>query len=235
MSDSLRPAELRELDELIPPPMRPWQKLLIALVLIGLGIGWMVLYIGGWVVPRNPSDGYYGAQFHVADREEGLLGLRLTVPNHGRRDLRLTDVEFDAPGVEVVRVEVIDIPRPDPVAEPVQDGTPRAVQPVDLDAYYATEPAVPFPVDLPATDTSDRDEDAHVIIWLRPTSCVDPSVPWGKVSITLDFGEGAFPPLSKTYRGEWEAWSPGELMTVYDGSTSIRGEGPLSLACEVAR
>ena len=90
------------------------------------------------------------------------------------------------------------------------------------------------------------DRTATIVVWFRPTECVDPPGPWGTVDATIDFGVGAFPPFSNTI-----SLSQDPIVSVDPDATSVNGgdvmmlrnvdgsfvevSGPLAGACEVLR
>lgn len=200
--------ELAALDQLIPAPITPNRRLLVAVALIAAAMlaAW---FIGaGYLFPRPgahiKSPGLSGNDIAL-DIERDVLGFGVYLYNEGGRDLRLTDIAFDVAGIELVDVEVD--------------------QPIAFDGSLAHGHDLPYmpscpygvrndgvcgmgvglrgngralPVVVPATSETA----IHVVLWVRPTDCalVEPSE--GIMEATVDFGASSIPPFSITERLE---------------------------------
>jgi hypothetical protein len=216
----------RQLDQLIPPPLSTLRKFAIGSSLLLLAVGVTMLNYGGYVVPRPfDSASFSSGSSLVVDRELGLVAARVMIPNFSQRTVRVTAVEWDAPGAELVRAElVIDA---DGLGADDTDGSAESV-------------ATPWPnqseasLALPAS--IDPGERAFLVLWFRPLECTDSAAPWGVAEPTFDFGEGAFPPISRTIRIEEDpVWENEESIGVLDAGEWISSTGPLAVACEVLR
>lgn len=199
----------KQLDVLIPPPLRPLRKLATSVVLLALAAAFTYSNVEGLIYPRPFADSSWSTGIHlVADPEQGMVAAFVGVPNGSGRDVRLTGIVFDAPGAELIDVVFVDS-----VGDPPTSGTA-----------------------LPAT-IEGGDRDGGVWIWFKPTSCVDPGEGWGFAEATFDFGARAFPPLSRTHRISSDPvrkYSDGSTsIRVLGTNEFIQGSGPLAIACEV--
>ncbi len=208
------------LDALIPPPLGPWRKLAASVLLISLAIGVTSANLTGLLYPRP----FVGSSFNtggpmVLDIERNAIGAYVEVPNLSSRDLRITNVTFDAPGAELVDVVF--------------------TSDYDRDVLRGIE-TQPLPVMIPTNDGL-GDVNGGIWVFFRPTTCDNPvgdaNGQWGFAAVTFDFGDGAFPPLSATHVVGDEVWSDnGGTTTVrLPSGEFVSGDGPLSLACEVLR
>ena len=213
-TDEAEPRSLTDqpLDALIPAPMSMGRKFVISVILVVVAIAFTTANVTGLLVPR-PFDGvsFSTGGAMILDTERNAVGAFVAIPNNSNRDVRLTSVDFDAPGAELV--DVVYTP----------DFDRRSLDGTDLPATISTE-------DTPGID-------GGIWVLFRPTTCEDPTGSWGFANVTFDFGDGAFPPVSATERVEDEVWSEGQSFIQVERAdgTFVEGHGPLSLACEVLR
>jgi hypothetical protein len=223
-----------QLDALIPRSGPSWLRLLSSAAIVAAGVGLAFLLATGRVYPRPTTSGTWSSGFPlVADRDQGLVMATVTLPNWSGRDVRVTAVEFDAPGTRLVEARA-EIQPPSSVAdEAVTDEAVTVTDDTPADLLgEATNRSVPLPVVVPAGGT------ATLRIWFEPLDCGPVDSPWGVAEVNLDFGEGAFPPFSRTLRldddpvhDEGNGWQTVALV----GNRSIEGDGPLSASCEALR
>ncbi len=195
-----------QLDALIPPPTSAGKKLVLSVSLLALAATFAWANISGYLIPRPFDNSSWSSDRpFLVDGERGAVGAYVWLPNYSGRDVRITDVSFDAPGAELVHVDLVH---------------------EDTTAIDAGEP-------LPAILERDNNDTA-LRVWFKPTSCVDGDAPWGVVTVTMDFGDGALPPFSRTVRiGEDPVWDESNTPTAKVGDRYVNGAGPLALACEV--
>lgn len=206
------------LDELIPRPAPMWRRALGGGLLIGAIACVSLLWLNGYLVPRPFADTDFGgsstfwdvgdlasveltqspgSQLSGADQAPVLM-MRRTFRNLSSRTVRLTDISIDAFGVELLQSKARVQPPPDPGdCETSADGT-TTVCSVSENAGYDPRVAPPDAQLLPLLIEPDVEVDFYV--WLRPYGCPNPppiTYPWGDVTMTFDFGEGAFPPVAR--------------------------------------
>lgn len=224
------------LDELIPPPAGPIKTLAISATFVGAAIAVTVLTIGGSVYPR-PTFGasFSSGSYLEVDQARDAVSATVMLPNYGSRSVRITDIGFDGPGADLVDVGVYL----EPVYETQTSDSGEESSPA-TPLVTRGEAAMPLPFVVPAGRT------AMIVVWYRPTECVDQSGPWGIVDATVDFGDGAFPPFSNTFRLGQDAIAFVDLdaTTENGGDTVILREvdgsftevsGPLAGACEALK
>jgi len=220
------------LDQLIPPPMSWVPKLLVSGGLIALAVAAAFLNIGGYLIPapfKNIS--FSSGTPLIVDTDRGLIGAQVMIPNNSRRDVRVVEVRLDSPGAELVDASLII--EPDDRSQAT--GDTREVVASAAEFFYPLGAALRLPTFIGAGET------AFLIVWFQPLECVDRAGPWGFAEVTFDFGEGSFPPLSKTQRVDSDPiWDGEEALTVVDddhflGGSDPSGSGPLALACEVLK
>lgn len=228
------------LDELIPRPAGPFTTLAVSLAVVGLAAVVAVLTIGGYLYPRPTFGSSFGSGSHLeVDQERDAVSATVMLPNDGNRAVRITEISFEGPGAELVDVGVILEPPFDTQSqgEPVIEeyATEAAVPPT-----RSGRGSVPLPVMVPP------DQTATIVVWFRPTECVDQPGPWGFVDATIDFGADAFPPFSNTI-----SLSQDPIASVDPDATSVNSgdvvmlrnadgsfvevSGPLAGACEALR
>ncbi len=224
------------LNELIPPSVGPLRTLLVSAPLVGVAIAIAVLTIGGYVYPRPTFGGSFNSGSYLeVDENRDAVSATVMLPNYRSRDVRITDITFDAPGAELVDVGAYLEP---PFESSSSDG--------DLESSPATpmltrdEATRPLPLVVPAGRT------AMLVVWFRPIDCIDQPGPWGVVDARVDFGEGAFPPFSNTVHlaqdpvavvdPDATADNGGDtvMLREADGSFTVVS-GPLAGACEALR
>ncbi len=161
------------------------------------------------------------------------------MPNNGNRAVRITDISFDGPGAELVEVGVILQPpyetrsQSEPVIEEQRTEATIPLSPNGLGA-------APLPVIVPPDRTT------TIVVWFRPTECVDQPGPWGTVDATIDFGADAFPPFSNTISltqhpiafvdPDATPANGGDTLMLRDVDGSFTEvSGPLAGACEALR
>jgi len=223
------------LDQLIPPPMSWAPKLLVGGGLITLAVAVTFLNIGGYLIPAPFKNvNFSSAGPLIVDSDRGLIGARVMIPNNSRRDVRVVEVSLDSPGAELVEASLIF--EPDDRNQAVGDSLEVVALP-GAD-FYPTGVARVVPSSIGAGET------AFLLLWFRPSECVDRDGPWGFAEVTFDFGEGAFPPFAKTQRVDSDpVWDGDEALTVVVDDEFLAGSdlpdlpaaGPLALACEVLR
>ncbi|MCP4965576.1 MAG: hypothetical protein GY926_10095 [bacterium] len=212
MVQVVRPVEEdieRQLDQLIPPPLSRPSKLLVGSLLLLLAGVIAYLNLGGYIVPQPFNGISFGSSSQMAlDESRGLVSATVLIPNNSDRTLRVTSVTLDAPGAELVDVQIL-----------------REGEHVGRDPDSGQLPVVLRPGD-----------GARLVLWVRPLSCKDVAPPWGVASATFDFGDGAFPPFASTIRIEDDPiWEEGDQPAVRIADEFLQGTGPLSLFCEVLR
>lgn len=218
------PSASSSLDVLVPPPMSIRRRLTVGAIVVAVATAIAVGHLGGWFVPRPVDGASFGSDSALrVDRERGLVAAHVLLPNVSRRTVRVTDVSLDAPGVRLVAVEAT---RP----------TDRTLARADGDGGVSTglgtdtAPSRPLPVRIPPGEQVD------LILWLRPETCGRVSAPWGVASATVDFGEGAVPPVSRTVvLREDPIWSGGMVRASTGSERDELAGSPLSLVCEVLR
>lgn len=228
------------LDELIPRPAGPFKTFAVSVTVVGVAIAVTVLTIGGYLYPRPTfgSSSGSGSDLEV-DQARDAVSATVILPNFSNRAVRITGISFDGAGAELVDVGVIL----DPPYDTQSQGEPVIEE-------YTTEENVPLPrnergaAPLPVMVPPDRT--ATIVVWFRPTECVDQPGPWGTVDATIDFGADAFPPFSNTI-----SLTQDPIASVDPDATSVNGgdvlmlrnvdgsfievSGPLAGACEALR
>ncbi len=230
------------LDELIPPSAGPIKTLVASAAVVGVAIASTVLIMGGYVYPRPTFGSSFSSwSFLEVDPARNAVSATVMMPNNSSRSVRITDIAFDGPGADVVDVGVVL----DPPYE-TQASAADVVVEADVESSVGTpvltrdQAAEPLPFVVPAGRT------ATIVVWFRPTDCIDQPGPWGLVDATVDFGDGAFPPFSKTVSlhedpvafidPDANADSGGESMMMQGMDGSMREiSGPLAGACEALR
>ena len=224
------------LDELIPPPAGAITTLAISATVVGVAIALTILTIGGYLYPR-PTFGssFSSGSYLEVDDARHAVSATVMMPNNGHRAVRITDVAFDGRGAELIDVGVVI--QPPPETQPSGSG---AVVSVGAALAPRGEATMSLPAVVPAGQV------ATIVVWFRPTSCVDRAGPWGTVDATVDFGDGAFPPFSNTVSlaedpitvvgpdATSENDSDLVMFRHADGSFST-ATGPLAGACEALR
>lgn len=228
------------LDELIPRPAGPFKTFAVSVTAVGVAIAITVLTIGGYLYPRPTFGSSFGSGSNLeVDQARDAVSATVMFPNFSNRAVRITGISFDGPGAELVDVGVSLDPPYDTQSqgEPViEEQTTQASVPLPRNGRGVA----PLPVMVPP------DRTATIVVWFRPTECVDPPGPWGTVDATIDFGVGAFPPFSNTI-----SLSQAPIVSVDPDATSVNGgdvmmlrnvdgsfvevSGPLAGACEVLR
>lgn len=228
------------LDELIPRPAGPFKTLAVSVTVVGVAIAVTVLTIGGYLYPRPTFGSSSGSGSNLeVDQARDAVSATVILPNFSHRAVRITGISFDGAGAELVDVGVIL----DPPYDTQSQGEPVIEE-------YTTEAAVPLPrnghgaAPLPVTVPPDRT--VTIVVWFRPTECVDQPGPWGTVDATIDFGADAFPWFSNTISltqdpialvdPDATSANGGDVLMLrnVDGSvTEI--SGPLAGACEALR
>ncbi len=244
------PDELGDrLDQLIPPPMSEGRKLLAGTSLVVLAAGFTFLNFGGYLWPR-PTAGtsYSSGRLLEADGERGVTVARVMLPNNSGRAIRITDVALDAPGAELVEVRVLIEPPLDR-----RGGTPaREDRGYSAGEAGGVDTSAATPVDESELDTAaalpvtvQPGETAFLALWFDPLDCSNaPEADrwegegrtWGVADVRLDFGDGAFPPLSRWLRLDQDPIGEnGVESSILIGDELVTGAHPLDVACEVAR
>ncbi len=210
------------LDQLIPPPFTLGRKLAVGTALLGLAVAFTVLNVGGYLFPRPFDGSSFGSGGHLTvDRASGLVAARVMIPNDSQRTVRVVAVTLDAPGAELVDVEVAI----ETEGEVIDFGDGR----VSIGAR-PNETAFALPASIGAG------QHAFLILWFRPLDCEDGAPPWGIVSATYDFGDDAFPPFARTVRVDQDPiWEGEEPFSARIGDQFLDGTGPLAVACEALR
>jgi hypothetical protein len=219
----------RRLDQLIPASQPSFLRLLVSVAIVGMAVAFAALNLGGWFYPRPTALVSYssgGPMWTDPDRE--LVAAQVHLPNRSRRDLRVTDIGFDAPGARLVAVDIY--------LPPPNDGDEIDGVATDSgDTAWPWRRSIDERVTLPVTVPSRRD--AWLIVWFEPETCQDAHGTWGVVEATLDFGQGAFPPISRTLAladdPVFDTFD--DTATVVAGDDVVSADGPLAAACEAIR
>ncbi len=208
------------LDQLIPRPGPPWRRFALGITLtatvVAAGLSWST----GLVAP-NPTAriSYGGSQPLTYVAERNAVAVSLHMPNRSRRDIRLTGITLDAPGVRLVEVGATL----DPVASASEeDCTTQGGRTECVSQATLVDPADygPWPrsvSSLPFTVPAGQDLRLHLLV--DPTSCQGPDMlPWGQIDATFDFGDGAFPGWSRTIRLQNPLAATDNDLTLADGT-----------------
>ena len=209
--------------------------------MVAAGLSWSM----GLVAP-NPTAriSYSGGQQLTYVAERNAVAVSLHLPNRSRRDIRLTGITLDAPGVRLIEAGATLDPVT-PAGEEdctTQGGRTDCVSqaiPVDPDDYGPWPRSVSG---LPFTVPAGRDLRLHLLV--DPTSCQGPdALPWGQIDATFDFGDGGFPGWSRTIRLQNPLAATDNDLTLSDGSgnqvyppidgTPDDGAGLLAAACRL--
>lgn len=181
------------LDQLIPPTAKLHKRFLWGVSIVVVAIVVSFLLLSGRVYP-NPTQGtsWSSGGPIAVDADEGTITVTVDVPNNSSRPVRITNVAFDGPGVTLVGSGVVLEP---PLS--ASSGTEIVVN-ADRNDWLG-EPSSSLPV------TIEPGGWANLFLRVRPEDCtaiVEPAGDWGVASVTMDFGDGAFPPTSRTIRLE---------------------------------
>lgn len=223
------------LDQLIPPAAGPFKTLAVSATLISAAIATAILIGGGYVYPRPTTGTSFSSHFHLEiDEARAAVSAEVMMPNNSNRAVRITDIGFDGPGADLIDVGVIV---ETPIDTEASESGDEATATVPMSPR--SEVAMPLPVTVPAGST------AFIVVWFRPTACVDQPGPWGIVDTTVDFGDGAFPPFSNSVSlaqdpvavvdPDATAENGGEMTTIFADGDFLTVSGPLAGACEVLR
>ncbi len=210
------------LDQLIPAPMSRLRTFVVGgLILMG-AVAAAFLLGGGYLVPQPTRGSSFGSDGALRiDREGGAFIGEVMMPNNSARDVRITAVDLDAPGAELVTVTAR--------IENSTDGEGRGEDRVA---------SLPLPITVPAG------ERAFIAVHFRPTDCDEASAlvdagsagpPWGIATATVDFGDGAFPPLNASVRLDEDPIAEVGGSSLLTADQLLDGDHPLALACEVLR
>ncbi len=234
-----------QLDQLIPPTPSIFKRFAWGISIAAAAVVVSILVISGRVFP-NPiaGAGWSSGAAPVAQIDEQILTAVVDMPNLSSRDIRITDISLDAPGVEMVGVGIQIEPRLDgPDANGNQSVTIEEMTEIIVDENrndWTGEPNLPLPVTL------EPDRWANIYVQFRISDCTNPLDPdgdWGIATATVDFGEGAFPPVSRSIA------LPDPLVEAHDEDITFRVfdsrddftvefvtfDGMLTGACEVFR
>lgn len=227
------------LDQLIPPTPSPGRRLLVSATIVGCAAVATVLAIGGYLYPRPTFGGVFESNgFLEADPSLDAVSATVMMPNFGQRTVRITEIDVDAPGADLVAVGVILEPNTSSSASNDSDSGQEAAGVEPFEAR--SEQVSPLPISVAPGQW------ARLVVWFRPTTCEDQPGPWGIVQPTVDFGAGAFPPFANTFDLDQDPIAivdpdatednGGELVSLMsaDGSFST-WSGPLAAACEALR
>ena len=177
------------LDQLIPPSTHPVKALSISMAVVGIAVVLTVLTITGRLFPRPAFGASFSSSSYLeVDTERNAMLTTIMLPNSGARSVRITDIELDAPGADLVDVGVMLEPLSFSVDSSSVDSNSGATPWTPV-----AERALPLPV------TVAPGQWAELVVWFRPTECEDHSGPWGIARTTVDFGDEAFPPFSHTF------------------------------------
>lgn len=217
----LSESQVADVDALIPAPWPMWARVLTLLALVA-GVGFIVNRVdGGHVYPRPAQRGQDDVVWISSDlffdRTEGLAGVSFSVLNGSERALRLSDLQFDIPGAELVTSVRVPETRTDP-GDVLRDALLRGQ--VD-----------PLPMELPGQLGARY----SFYAWFRPVQCEDTAESWGSVEATLDFGGDGLPWTSRTFSSR-PLWQRGETLSGRNAMTgNVAGGGPLTMMCEELR
>lgn len=230
----------RQLDQLIPPSRPSLFRFGISLLVVVAALTVTVLNIDGRLYPRPTDSGSSSSGLWMwLDAERGLVGGAVTVPNWSGRTVRVADATLDAPGVRLVETALWLEP---PIPASAADGSitvTDSVEPMTPSDIGPPPEAAALPAEIPS------DRYGLLILWFEPTDCeADGSGDWGVAEITVDFGDGAFPPFSRSIRLDddpiFDRNDGDATVVISGGSFDPSGEvefrsGPTALAaaCEV--
>lgn len=210
------------LDELIPRPAPMWRRTVGGGLLIAIVAAVSLLWSLGYLVPKPLRNGSFGGSFALEIHEPGQTAMiRRSLPNFGNRSVRLTDLTLDAPGAELVattaRVEPTPVPeRCVTTTSGSMTSTVCESETIDFSPGIAPRDAQALPIVI------GPDEWLEYYLWIQPTDCAGDthiSYPWGTITATFDFGDGAFPPVSRSYELP-------SAVADQPGIVPIRGIGP---------
>lgn len=228
----------QRLDELIPAPAGSAKKLLWGTTIVALAFAFTILNISGALYPRPTFGGSSGSGYWLeVDDTEQWVTAKVNMPNFSQRSVRITDIALDAPGASLIDVAVILEPKFEGTV--VDDGAHISEGPAEL---ATPDYLLSLPVTVNPGDT------AVLVLRFRPDDCnkpVDPVAPWGFAQTTIDFGDNAFPPISRTIRINQDpivepdeqllfVKPDGEMINVLPDGTTI-DVGILTGACEALR
>jgi len=188
----------RTLDQLIPPPGSIAKRLVSGVCVVALAVALTFVNMSGWLYPRPTFGGNASSgTFLVVDQQQQWVTTSVVMPNHSSRSVRMTAIDLDASGVALVGSGVIVEPANGPTMADEASGD-FAVDEVS-EAMSPEEMFAPEVGSLPVT--IEPGETARVFVRFRPTDCtnvVDPIGTWGVALVSLDFGDGSFPPFGRT-------------------------------------
>lgn len=225
----------QRLDQLIPAPAGPGKKLLWGTTIVSLALAATILNVSGALYPKPTFGGSYSSGYSLeVNKAEQWVTAKVTMPNFSQRSVRITDIELDAPGATLVDFGVI--------LEPAVEGS-LVNEGDESSVAVATEVGPDVLVNLPLTVKPG--DTAVLVLRFRPDDCgkaVDPTGAWGFARATLDFGDGAFPPISRTLRIDQDSIvqnneqltfvkPDGEIINILADGTMIE-VGVLTGACE---
>ena len=231
----------QQLDQLIPPPLGHGKRFLWGAAVVALALVASVLNATGRIYPRPTYGGSSSSGYWLeVNRSEQWVTAKVVMPNDGARSVRITEIGLDAPGATLVGSGVIVDPVDEDVVQGVFDeGVVEETVPADM---YSPEPVSILPVTIKPGET------AILVLRFRPDDCatvVDPVGAWGIAEVKLDFGDGAFPPLSNTVRVDQDPIMydgepltflepDGEIINILPDGTAV-DVGVLTGACEALR
>jgi len=187
-----------ELDQLIPPPSFIGKRLVWGVFIVAVAAVFTYLNISGWIYPRPTYRGSAGSGFSlVVDQEQQWVTSSSIMPNLSSRAVRITAIALDAPGATLVDSGVIIEPKPVFKDSSGDSAVDVVSEPMTPSEFNAREQVSPLPIMVEPGET------ARVVLRFRPTNCadvVDPIGAWGVAQVSVDFGDGAFPPFGHTVR-----------------------------------
>jgi hypothetical protein len=217
--------ETASLDVLVPRPMGTARRLVLGAAVVVIAASVAVGHLGGWFVPRPTDGASFGSDAAVqVDRGRGLVGARVLLPNFSRRTVRVIDVSLEAPGARLISVTAVS------AASRANAGTHGP----DSETEAGTEDRAPEGRLLPVAIRPG--EQVYLTLWLRPESCAHVEAPWGIATATIDFGEGALPPVRRrVVLRQDPIWEGGLARASSGGHVDQVGGGPLAVACKALR
>jgi len=176
------------------------KRLVWGVSIVALAAAFTFLNMSGWLYPR-PTFGssVSSGMFLVVDDGQGWVTTSVFMPNNSSRSVRMTAIELDAPGAVLVDSGVV-VEAPNETTSDDVDGdfaTTEVSEAMSPEEFFAPEVVSPLPV------TIEPGESARVFVRFRPDDCAnafDPIGTWGVALVSLDFGDGEFPPFTRTIR-----------------------------------
>lgn len=212
MSDTQAPPDLEpsdaDLDQLIPPRLPRWSRIVMSIVVLGLTGTAGYLWSNGYIAPvvrccgAGPTAGFISngrVVAHSGQRSDAVT-LSVAVENAGDQPVLLRRATVELPGATVLGVGI----------------DPRHDQ-------YPIQRVEPLPIRL-------TDRWISLVVTFVPTDCAAPVVDVGRgsVQLTLDVDNGPLPSITRTL--SYAMPSVVEVLGAGAGPDPS-GLGPIAAAC----